>query len=158
MVDLEAVRFGEHKNFKVKLIEAPSEAGVVASTSGARKEPSATPVTTTAKKLGVVVEALTPDVAKATGASSAMQGVAVQSVDHDGPAAQKLVPGDIITRREISAAGVEGAQRRRPAAGAGETEGRRLHPAVGQPPNHGRRPARGLRRQPARGKLSRRRG
>jgi serine protease Do len=97
VVDLEAVRFGEHKNFKVKLIEAPSDAKVVASTAGVAKEPAATPVTATAKKLGIVVEALTPEMVKDIGAPSSVQGVAVKSVEHDGPASQKLVKGDIIT-------------------------------------------------------------
>jgi serine protease Do len=97
VVDLEAVRFGEHKEFKVKLIEAPSDENVVASTGGAPKTAPVVPVTSSAKKLGVVVEALTPEIAKATGASTSLQGVAVRSVEHDGPAYGKIFPGDIIT-------------------------------------------------------------
>ena len=37
VVDLEAVRFGEHKNFKVKLIEAPADEKAVASTEKRRE-------------------------------------------------------------------------------------------------------------------------
>jgi serine protease Do len=97
VIELEASRFGEHKNFKVKLIEAPSDERVVASTAGAPKPAAPTPVAAAAKKLGIVVEALTPEIAKAVGAPASVQGVAVKSVEHDGPAGQKLVEGDIIT-------------------------------------------------------------
>ncbi len=98
VVSLEAVRFGDHKDFKIKLIEAPSDETVVASTAGATpKEAAPTPVTTPAKKLGIVVEALTPEIVKATGASATVRGVAVSSVDRDGPAILKLTRGDIIT-------------------------------------------------------------
>ena len=103
VVDLEAVRFGEHKDFKVKLIEAPSDEKVVASTSGGRSggaptAPAAkTPATLAAKKLGIVVEALTPDIEKTIGADAKQQGVVVKSIEHDGPAAGKLFIGEIIT-------------------------------------------------------------
>jgi serine protease Do len=97
VVDLEVVRFGEHKDFKVKLAEAPSDEKVVASTVAAPKESTPAPVTVVAKKLGIVVEALTPEIVKATGTSAAVQGVAVASVDHDGPAVGKLFEGYIIT-------------------------------------------------------------
>ena len=55
------------------------------------------PVTVAAKKLGIVVEALTAEIAKSAGIAPTVQGVAVRSVDGEGPAAEKLVPGDIIT-------------------------------------------------------------
>ncbi len=98
VVNLEAVRFGDHKDFKVKLIEAPSDEAVVASAGGAApKEAAPTPVTMPAKKLGIVVEALTPEIIKATGASATVHGVAVSSVERDGPAILKLSRGDIIT-------------------------------------------------------------
>ena len=98
VVDLEAVRFGEHKNFKVKLVEAPADEKTVASTGGAAKDAAPAPsVTVAAKRLGIVVEALTPEITKATGVASSVQGIAVRSVDGEGPAARKLVPGDVIT-------------------------------------------------------------
>ncbi len=97
VVDLEVVRYGEHKDFKVKLIEAPSDEKVVASTGAASpKEVAPTPVTVAAKRIGIVVEALTPEIVKATGAAATVQGVVVRNVDRDGPAFQKLIPGDII--------------------------------------------------------------
>jgi serine protease Do len=97
VVTLEAVRYGEHKTFKVKLIEAPSAEKTVASNDKPTKEPAPAPATVSAKKLGIVVEALTPELVKATGASSSVQGVVVKEVEHDGPAYNKLGRGDIIT-------------------------------------------------------------
>ena len=97
VVTLEAVRYGEHKTFKVKLIEAPSAEKTVASNDRPAKEPAPAPATVPAKKLGIVVEALTPELVKATGASASVQGVVVREVEHDGPAYNKLGRGDIIT-------------------------------------------------------------
>ena len=97
VVTLEAVRYGEHKTFKVKLIEAPSAEKTVASNEKPAKEPAPAPATVSAKKLGIVVEALTPELMKATGASASVQGVVVKDVEHDGPAYNKLGRGDIIT-------------------------------------------------------------
>jgi serine protease Do len=97
VVTLEAVRYGEHKTFKVKLIEAPSAEKTVASNDRPAKEPAPAPATVPAKKLGIVVEALTPELVKATGASASVQGVVVKEVEHDGPAYNKLGRGDIIT-------------------------------------------------------------
>ena len=103
VVDLEAVRFGEHKDFKVKLIEAPSDEKVVASTAGAAgaagaaKDKSPASTAAAAKKLGIVVEALTPEIDKTIGATASQQGVVVKSIERDGPAAGKLFIGEIIT-------------------------------------------------------------
>jgi serine protease Do len=97
VVTLEAVRYGEHKTFKVKLIEAPSAEKTVASNEKPAKAPAPAPATVPAKKLGIVVEALTPELVKATGASASVQGVVVKDVEHDGPAYNKLGRGDIIT-------------------------------------------------------------
>jgi serine protease Do len=97
VVTLEAVRYGEHKTFKVKLIEAPSAEKTVASNERPAKAPAPAAVTVSAKKLGIVVEALTPEIVKATGASSTVQGVVVKEVEHDGPANNKLGRYDIIT-------------------------------------------------------------
>ena len=50
-----------------------------------------------AKKLGVTVAGADAELGKEAGASPTLQGVVVQGVDRDGPAYQKLFPGDIIT-------------------------------------------------------------
>jgi serine protease Do len=99
VVDLEVVRYGDHKDFKVKLVEAPSEEATVAATSGpVRTAPAPTaPVTVAAKKLGVVLEPLTPELVKGTNFSGAQQGVMVKSVEAGGPSENKLFRGEIIT-------------------------------------------------------------
>jgi serine protease Do len=98
VVELEAVRYGEHKTFKVKLIEAPSAEATVASTDKpAHEKTVAAPVTSAAKKLGVVLQALTPELIKGTSISASQQGVVVKEVEHGGPGENKLFPGDIIT-------------------------------------------------------------
>jgi len=97
VVELDAVRYGEHKSFKVKLIEAPSAEATVASNDKPVRENPAAPVTAAAKKLGVVLQSLTPDLAKGSNISSTQQGVMVKEVEHGGPGENKLFPGDIIT-------------------------------------------------------------
>jgi serine protease Do len=98
VVTLEAVRYGEHKTFKVKLMEAPTAAATVASTG--KPAPTAAPVvptSTTAKQLGIVLEPITPELVKGTSISPTMQGVVVKSVEHGAAADNKLFQTDIIT-------------------------------------------------------------
>jgi serine protease Do len=97
VVNVQAVRYGDTKEFKVKLIEAPSEEKAVASNDKPAKTATPTPVTAEAKKLGLVLEALTPEIVKGTSVSATTQGVVVKSVEHNGPADNKLFPTDIIT-------------------------------------------------------------
>jgi serine protease Do len=101
VIDVAAVRYGgERKDFKVKLGEAPSEATTVASADRPSKEtPAVEPVTSSAKKLGIVLEALTPEIVKAAGANlpASIQGVVVKEVEHNGPSEGKLFRGNIIT-------------------------------------------------------------
>jgi serine protease Do len=98
VVDVQAVRYGDKKDFKVKLVEAPSEEKTVASNDKPAKAATPTPVTAEAKKLGLVLEALTPEIIKAMGATSSIQGVMVKTVEHNGPSDNKLFAGqDIIT-------------------------------------------------------------
>ncbi|HEV8411178.1 MAG TPA: Do family serine endopeptidase [Gemmatimonadaceae bacterium] len=100
VVTLDALRYGEHKTFKVKLIEAPGD-NVVASAGDkpARNTTPAVPTSTTnAKQLGIVLEPVTADLIKRTGSDIATPtGVAVKSVEHGGAADNKLIQGDIIT-------------------------------------------------------------
>ncbi len=99
VVDVEAVRYGDHKMFKIKLIEAPDSAARIVAAANVKpgRENVPVPVTAPAKKLGIVLEALTADLTKAMNVSPSQQGVAVKEVEHGGPAEGKLIPGDIIT-------------------------------------------------------------
>jgi serine protease Do len=98
VVDLEVVRYGEHKDFKVKLIEAPTAPTAVA--SNVSRAPAAPPVpatTVSVKKLGIVLAPITPEFVKGTNFSGSQQGVVVKSVEPGGASDGKLFPGSIIT-------------------------------------------------------------
>lgn len=89
-VSVDVLRYGSKKSFKVKLVEAEAIARVAAAA-----EPAAT-ANPSAGKLGIGVEALTPDVAKQLGVP-ADKGVRVGEVSQDGPAKDKLFAGsDVI--------------------------------------------------------------
>ncbi|MHB1096689.1 MAG: Do family serine endopeptidase [Gemmatimonadaceae bacterium] len=93
-IALDVVRYGERKSFKIRLQEAPAEAAQVASAE--EKPADAESVTNT--KLGVGLEAITAEVAKANDIDEQYRGLRVVSVDAAGPAAQKLGRNDIIVR------------------------------------------------------------
>ncbi|MBI1808508.1 MAG: trypsin-like peptidase domain-containing protein [Gemmatimonadetes bacterium] len=95
-VEMEGVRYGEKKTFKVKLMEAESDGKAVAVAARPSDDNAAGP-TATAKKLGFAVEALTPSILKANRFSDNQTGVIVKDIDRNGPSWQKVGPGDIIT-------------------------------------------------------------
>ena len=103
VVDLEVVRYGDHKDFKVKLVEAPTaEATVAANASaGSGSRPSrpaaAAPATVTVKKLGIVLEPITPDFVRGSNFSGAQQGVVIRSVEPGSVSDGKLFARTIIT-------------------------------------------------------------
>jgi serine protease Do len=100
VVELEAVRYGEHKTFKVKLAEAPTEEATVASAARDRSDNPAGSATVSLKRLGISVEgAAPPDVVRAKSAADSVQGVPVKDVERGGPAEGKLLGSnrDIIT-------------------------------------------------------------
>ena len=103
VVDLEVVRYGDHKDFKVKLVEAPTAEATVAANTGAGsggRPPRATPVapaTVTMKKLGIVLEPITPEMVRGTNFSGAQQGVVVKSVEPGSVSDGKLFAQSMIT-------------------------------------------------------------
>jgi serine protease Do len=97
VVDLEIVRYGDHKDFKVKLAEAPSADNTVAASDRPARESAPVAVTASAKKLGIVVEALTPEIMKAMSLSASQHGVVVKEVEPGGPAESQIEATDIIT-------------------------------------------------------------
>ncbi len=105
VVDLDVIRYGEHKDFKVKLIEAPTAAvaTVAASNPGnGNRPPRATPVApatanVSVKKLGITVKPMTPEMVRGTNFSGAQQGVVVASVEPGSAGDGKLFPNYIIT-------------------------------------------------------------
>ena len=102
VVDLEVVRYGEHKDFKVKLVEAPTETAVVAasngpSTSRPSRAPAVAPASVSVPKLGITLQPITPDVVRGTSFSGAQQGVYIKAVEPGSASENKLFPGTIIT-------------------------------------------------------------
>jgi serine protease Do len=93
-ITLDVVRYGERKSFKIRLQEAPAEAAQVASADDKPAEGEGL----TASKLGITVEAITPEVAKANNIDEQYRGLRVLSVEAGGPSADKLGPNDVIVR------------------------------------------------------------
>ena len=90
LVNVDVLRYGTKKTFKVKLIEAEAVARVAAAVA-----PTTAP-TTAAGKLGIAVEAISPELAKQMGISGE-KGVRVGEVSQEGPAKDKLFAGsDVI--------------------------------------------------------------
>ncbi|HEY5490373.1 MAG TPA: PDZ domain-containing protein, partial [Gemmatimonadaceae bacterium] len=93
-VEVEVVRYGDRKTFRIKLQEAPAEAAQVAS---ADDKPAAHESVSNSK-LGISVEVVTAEVAKANDIPEANRGLRVLTVDAAGPAAQRLGRDDIIVK------------------------------------------------------------
>ncbi|MEQ1771936.1 MAG: trypsin-like peptidase domain-containing protein, partial [Devosia sp.] len=90
-VNVDVLRYGTKKSFKVKLIAAEETARVSVAPVSAPAEGAA------AGKLGISVEPLTSEMAKQIGLSGD-RGVRVSQVAQDGPARDKLIPGiDVVT-------------------------------------------------------------
>jgi len=95
-IDLDVVRYGARKSFKVRLQEAPAEA--VEQVASNADKPATDAETVTNARLGISVEAITAEVAKANKIADEYRGLRVLSVDAAGPAAQKLGYNDIIVK------------------------------------------------------------
>ncbi len=94
-VTVDVMRYGKERSFKVRLDEAPTD-GTRALASSGRPSDSTAP-TRANDKLGIVVEPVTPQWAAARRLDSVPPGIAVAEVLPDGPARERLSPGDVIT-------------------------------------------------------------
>jgi serine protease Do len=95
-IDLQVMRYGTPKTFKVKLIEAPSD-DQVASADGQR-DGGGTDKPATYDKLGVTVEPVTPEIASQAQLSDQQRGLLVTDVDVGGPAYRNLSRGTVIVK------------------------------------------------------------
>jgi serine protease Do len=94
-VTVDVMRFGSKKTFRVKLAEAPSETAVA---TRENDNDSAAPAGGVSyDKLGVRLEAVTPEFATANRISEDHRGVRVVEINASGPARNRLFPNDIIT-------------------------------------------------------------
>jgi serine protease Do len=94
-VSIDVMRYGTKKSFKVKLGEAPSASAVASRENDDDNAASTGGVTY--DKIGVSVEAITPEVRSAQRIGSDRDGVRVVDIDAAGPARGRLFPGDIVT-------------------------------------------------------------
>jgi len=94
-VTVEVMRYGTKKTFRVKLAEAPSETSVAARES---EDDSVAPVSGISyDKIGVRLEPVSAEFARANRIAEANRGVRVVDVNASGPARNRLFPNDIIT-------------------------------------------------------------
>ena len=97
VVSVDIVRFGDRKNFRVRLAEAPTESAVLADAGSNRKADGAESTGVSAVPLGITVEAITEASARATALPAGVRGVRVSEVSVSGRARGKLFTGDVIT-------------------------------------------------------------
>jgi serine protease Do len=94
-IDVEVMRFGQKKTFKVKLVEAPSEEQL----ARGEDESDSTSDGVSTDKLGIAVEPVTGDFARDNNLGDDKRGLRVVEVSQSGPASHgKLFPqSDVIT-------------------------------------------------------------
>ena len=93
-IEVEVMRYGARKSFKVKLAEAPSDAQVASADRDTPEDANNT--TASADKLGIVVEPLSSEFAQANNVPTERRGVRVVKVVPGGPAWRSLGQNDII--------------------------------------------------------------
>jgi len=93
-IDIEAMRYGQRKNFRVTLMEAPSDQQVA--TSSTRTEPSGGGIVHPA--LGISVAPVSTELAAQARMPAPVRGVMVSDVIPGGPAEDKLFRNDVITQ------------------------------------------------------------
>jgi serine protease Do len=92
VVDLEVMRYGTRKAFKVKLAEAPGEATVAKADTPADSDEAGA----SAEKLGITVEPVPTELAEQAKLAPDRRGLRVLEVSPAGPARERLFPNDII--------------------------------------------------------------
>jgi len=101
VVDVDVMRFGQKKTFKVKLAEPTDDAATVAQNNDEDDAPAPARDNTVSRpndRLGITVGPVSPDFAtRARLKDAAAHGVRVLKVAGNGPAYKQLVENDIIT-------------------------------------------------------------
>jgi serine protease Do len=91
-IELEAMRYGQRKTFRVTLMEAKTDEVASAAV------PAATGTTGVLHPaLGISVAPVSPEIAAQARLASPVRGVLVSDVTPGGPGDQKLFPHDVIT-------------------------------------------------------------
>ena len=94
-VEIEVFRYGQRKTFKVTLAEAPSDPARVARVEEGGSDDTGAKGGTSASKLGITVEPVSPDFAREAKVPEARRGLRVMDVDPEGAARQQFFPGGI---------------------------------------------------------------
>ena len=94
-VTVDVMRYGQKKTFRVKLIEAQTETAVASRERGDDREAPSGGVSY--DKIGVRIEAVTPEFARTNRIAESNRGVRVTEVDANGIGRGKLFQNDIIT-------------------------------------------------------------
>jgi len=94
-VEIEAYRYGQRKTFKVKLAEAPSDAAQVANAEREEEKAPDAPKGTSASKLGITVEPVSPEFARQAKVPDERRGLRVMDVDPTGTSQRQFFPGGI---------------------------------------------------------------
>jgi len=92
VVELEVMRYGETKTFRVRLAEAPTEETV----ASAERGDDATPESVAYDKLGVTVEPVPAELARRAKLTEQQRGLLVTDVDVQSPAFRRLFPSNSI--------------------------------------------------------------
>ena len=93
-VEIEAMRYGTKKTFRVRLTSAPKEGAVVAS-AGEQPLESASP---TNSRLGISVEPLTAEIIQAARVPDQYRGLRVAEIEPGSPAEGRLQVNDVIVQ------------------------------------------------------------
>ena len=92
-IEIEAMRYGQRKTFRVTLMEAKTD-GEVASASAPANAPVGGMLH---PALGISVAPVSPEIAAQARLTTPVRGVLVSDVNPGGPADQKLARNDVIT-------------------------------------------------------------
>ena len=94
VVEVEAMRYGTRKTFRVKLTAAPREGAVVAAGDPAPLEP----VAPSNSRLGVTVEPVSAELVQAARVPAEYRGLRIADVDPGSPAEGRLAVNDVIVQ------------------------------------------------------------
>jgi len=92
-IDLEAMRYGQRKNFRVTLMEAKTDAQVASASAPAPASAGGM----VHPALGISVAPVSPEIAAQARVPAPVRGVLVSDVTPGGPADEKLARNDVIT-------------------------------------------------------------
>ncbi len=92
-VEIEAMRYGTRKTFRVRLAAAPKETDLVAEAPA----PAPTPLPASSR-LGISVEPLSAEVIRTARVPEENRGLRVAEIDPGSPADERLVVGDVLVQ------------------------------------------------------------